>query len=65
MVRKGEMVFWLFFFTFFHSLLCRAAEVLNCMTVYANNGIDSQTSLLIFPGIITPGSTFSQDSYSD
>lgn len=50
---------------FFPPFYAMQPEVLDRMTVYANNGTDSQTSLLIFSGIIIPGITFSQASYSD
>lgn len=45
------------FFTPFYAM---QPGISDCMTVYANNGTDSETSLLISPGIITPGITFLQ-----
>lgn len=47
---------------FFAPFYATQTEILECMTVYANNAPDSQMSLLISSGIITPGITFLQVS---
>lgn len=62
MVRKGETPLWLFSKAFFAPFYATQTEILECMTVYANNAPDSQMSLLISSGIITPGITFLQVS---